>query len=287
MERLRQKTAGNYALSVVATNEDGVLVTPAAPVTLAITDGAGTAVGTGPYTGTAACGSITAAVPVADLAELDLYTCVWTDDDGAEWTSYVELCGGYLVELADVRDLDALYQNESKFPASRLRAARTAAEVRFEAAAGVAMVPRCNRVRLIGDGGYRIVVPNMAVRSVRSITVDDGTGAVALTADELAALTVREWGAIDHTDGTVWEDADVIEVCYEHGLDYPPATVREAMLLLVPEYLTRKALASRATAEVTDVGTFRLSVAGARNPTGIPEVDRIAADVGRAPLMVS
>ena len=284
MERLRQKTAGSYTLSVVTENEEGVAVTAAAPVELALSDGAGTAIDT--YTGTAAHGVVTAAVPVADMPALDTYTGVWTDNDGEEYTSRVELCGGYLCELADLRASEPTYSNESKYPASRLKTARTAAEIRFEKAAGVAFVPRCRRVTLIGDGTYRLTLPDVALRTVRSVSIDDGDTETEWTVAEIADLVQREWGALDRT-GAVWTSGDIVTVCYEHGEDYPPEPVRQAVLLLAPEYLTRKALSSRAVTEFTEVGTFNLSVAGVRKPTGIPEVDRVAQDFGRAGIMVS
>lgn len=284
MDRLRQKTAGTYTLTVVATDEDGVAVTPAAPVTLALADGEGTAIDT--YTGTAAYGSITAAVPVTDMAELDTYTGVWTDADGEEWTSHHELCGGFLVELSELRDSIPTLANDDKYTADRLKAARTAAEIRFESACRCAFVPRANRVRLVGDGTCRLVLPHAALREVRSLTVDDGDTVTTWTAAEIADLTLREWGALDYATGSTWTKGYVIEVCYEHGYDFPPEPVREAIKLLTELYLTRSALASRAVTEVSEVGTFALSVAGYRKPTGIPEVDRAIQDFGRVGIMV-
>ena len=97
---------------------------------------------------------------------------------------------------------------------------------------------------------------------------------------------MREWGALDRTDGSVWTAGDVVAVCYEHGEDYVPEPVRQVMVLACELYLTRSALASRAVTEVTEVGTFNLSIAGYRKPFGIPEVDRVLSDFGRAGLMV-
>ena len=278
MDRIRQKSSGNYTLTAPTPNDDGVLVTAAAPATVTIVDGAGDSAYTG--AATPSTGLLTATVPVASLAHLDTYTCTWSSTTG-EWTSRVEICGGFLFELADLRALESTYADAGRYPASRLRTARTAAEMRFEEAAGVAFVPRCRRVTLIGDGSWRLNLPDPAVRSVRSVTV----AGVALTATELAALVVREWGALDLT-ASVWTDQAEIVACYEHGEDYVPAPVSQAVMLLAPEYLTRKALASRATQEITELGTFNLSVAGFRRPTGIPEVDRVAQDFGRSPRLV-
>lgn len=279
MDRIRQKTAGTYTITTPTPNEDGVLVTAATPASVSIVDGAGAAAYSA--TATITTGQLAVAVPVASMPRLDTYTCTWTDFNGLQWTSRVELCGGFLFELADLRALESTYADAGKYPGSRLRAARTAAEMRFEAAAGVAFVPRCRRLTTYGDGNWRLRLPDPAVRTVRSVSV----AGVALTQAELAALVVREWGALDLT-GSVWTDQAEIEVCYEHGDDYVPAPVSQAVMLLAPEYLTRKALASRAMQEVTEVGTFNLSVAGFRRPTGIPEVDRVAQDFGRSSHLV-
>jgi hypothetical protein len=275
MDRIRQKSSGNYTLTVPTPNDDGVLVTAAAPATVTVVDGAGASVYTG--AATPSTGLLTATVAVASLPLLDTYTCTWASATG-EWTSRVEICGGFLFELADLRALESTYADAGRYPASRLRTARTAAEMRFEEAAGV---PRCRRVTLTGDGTWRLNLPDPAVRSVRSITV----AGVALTSAELAALVVREWGGVDLT-ASVWTDQAEIVVCYEHGQDYAPAPVAQAVMILAQEYLTRKALAARATQEVTELGTFNLSVAGMRKPTGIPEVDRVAQDFGRSPRLV-
>ena len=130
---------------------------------------------------------------------------------------------------------------------------------------------------LAGNGSDTVFLPDNAVRRVVSLTVDD----VAFTADELTDLDVREWGRVTRGDGLTFDDGAVVEVHYEHGLDYPDAPVASAAMLLAREYLVRSALSSRATVEATDVGFFRVSVAGPDRPTGIPEVDAVITDFGR------
>jgi len=72
-----------------------------------------------------------------------------------------------------------------------------------------------------------------------------------------------------------------VSIVLEHGYDFAPAPVATAAMILAREYVFRSALSSRATVEATDVGFFRLSVAGPGRPTGVPEVDAAVAEFGR------
>ena len=279
MERLRLVTSGTYALEVATPNEAGTLFTSTTPWTIAIKDGAGTA----KLAETAAIGKVsgityTAAYSV--LAALDTYLCTWTGMQSInkkEWQSIIELCGGYLFDVAEMRAFDGAFASATTYPDAKMRAARTAAEQRLEKACRVAFTPRARRVVLAGNGTDTMRLPDNAVRRIVSLTVND----VAFTADELAALDVREWGRLTRGDAYAFDDGAVVEVFYEHGLDYPDAPVVQAAMLLTREYLVRSALSSRATVEATDVGFFRVSVAGPDRPTGIPEVDAVITDFGR------
>jgi hypothetical protein len=295
MERIRQKLTGNYTLTADALDDEGTVFEPVAPATVEIFDGAGASV----YTTTttipavpadpppegdppAAATSFSATIPATELPLLDTYRCVWTDDDGTTVETLIDLCGGHLFTVADLRATDPSYADASRYPLARIQRARLAAELRFEQAAGLAYVRRGRRLTLRGDGSSRLRVLDTEIHTVRSASID-GT---AFTADQLAELTPRVWGAIDRPAGLYWTDRAEITIHYEHGLDYPPEPVSQAVMTLTSEYLTRKALSSRAVTEVTDVGTFNLSVAGFRKPTGIPEVDRIVQDYGRRTALV-
>ena len=277
MERISLKTAGAYALTVATIDAAGAAVTATAPVAIEVFDGTGTSVYTGSATPT--LGLCTAAVPVAELTELDTYTAVWTDDAESplQWPSTVELCGGHLFEVADLRDFDPAFASTAKYPEAKMRQARLSAEIRFERAARLAFAHRARRIAVPGDGSFRRRLPDNAVYSVLSASVDG----VALTVDELAALVVQEWGALDRVDGLVWTAGKTIAVHYLHGEGYAPEPVVTACKLLAREYLMKSSLSSRAISESTDVGFFRLSVAGPGHSTGIPEVDEVAREFGR------
>lgn len=279
MERLRLVTSGTYSLEVATPDEAGALFTSTTPWSIAIKDGAGAAV----LAATPATGKVSGITYEADhaiLDALDTYVCTWTgmkSTAAKEWQSIVELCGGYLFETSEMRAFDGAFASSTTYPEAKMRAARTAAEQRLEKACRVAFVPRARRVVLAGNDSPTLFLPDNSVRSVTSLSVD-GT---AFTADELAALDVREWGRLTRGDGYAFDDGAVVAIFYEHGLDYPDAPVVQAAMLLAREYLVRSALSSRATVEATDVGFFRVSVAGPDRPTGIPEVDAVITDFGR------
>lgn len=282
MQRLRRKSAGSYTLSVETRDEDGAVLTcdgPPAQCSVDIVDGAGGPVISG-APATIGQGQLSVEVDHEALPYLDAYTCTWHGRVAGlpyDWTSVVELAGSYLFEVSDLRSFDQALADSTRYPAPVIRAARTAAEIRLERAAHVAFVPRGARYTTTGDGTSRLRLPHCALRALRSASI----AGIELSASELAAVAVREWGALDRVDGALWPANKSIVLWYEHGYDWPPAPVRQAAMVLAREYLVSSALSSRATVEATDVGFFRLSVAGPERPTGLPEVDEVIREFGR------
>jgi hypothetical protein len=293
VDRIRQQSSGDYALSVVTI--DPATEAPCnatGDLGLVVYDGDGVQV----FAGEAVSGpcQLGAAVPVASMPLLDTYVCAWTGSASGgptSWTSRVEVCGGYAYEIADFRAYYPEFADATKFPAQMLRAARVAGEQRFECHARVAYVPRCGRWSgyvkghpvPIGYGiGYdagcqRLETQFNAVRCLRAV-LQNG---VPMAPGDLALLHPLEWGAIDRQPGDYWLDGQQIKVTLEHGYDAPPQPVSTAVMILAREYVFRTALSSRATVESTDVGFFRLSVAGPGRPTGIPDVDTAILEFGR------
>lgn len=277
MERLRKLSAGSYRLTVKPIDEDGADVTPTGTLGLTIKDGAGAAITHGATpTFDSGSGELVASVAFGALPELDTYVCRWTATEG-EWISHVELVGGFLFEIPELRAVDPTFADASLYPAERIRSARTRAEMRIEQAAHVAYVPRGRRVRIVAGAGARLRLPDNAIRRLVSCKV---AGRV-LTGTELAMLVPLEWGAIDADDPAPWISGDVVEIHYEHGEDFPPEPISGATMLVSREYLIPGQISSRATVEATDVGFFRLSVAGRDKPIGIPEVDAVIDQFGR------
>lgn len=279
MERLRLVPNGTYPVTVRTVDEDGAPVTIGGTPTVKIYDGSGTQVGT-TGTPTPAAGTVSYVIPAGVLTELDTYELVFSGTVGGAPYRVVyrlELVGGFLFEVPDLRAFDAAFGDATRYPAELVRAARTAAEERFERACRQAFVPRGRRTFKVGSGTARVHVSDNALRRLVSVAVDG----IELTEAEIEETIVREWGAFDRPSGKVWSELAAIRLHYEHGLDAPTPEVSQAAMLLAREYLVRSNLSSRATVEATDVGFFRLSVAGPDRPTGLPEVDAVIRAVGR------
>ena len=149
MERIRQISSGTYPLSIATRDDDGAAVTIEDPQ-VAIADGSGSALD---FEGapTAAAGSLSFTVPAGVLTALDTYRVTWSGTvSGAPWEHHqeIELCGGYLFEISDLRAWDPSFADTVRYPAAVMRAARTAAEQRLEQACRVAFVPRARRSRM-------------------------------------------------------------------------------------------------------------------------------------------
>ena len=159
------------------------------------------------------------------------------------------------------------FSDADDFPDDRLRNARLWAEQRIEhvMAAGVAFVPRAHKETLYADGEAQLWMEYPRLRVIRTLTV----AGVEVDPDtvEVRVMSIRRDAGF----------TGKVEVVYEHGYDYPSQPVKEVALLAAKEYLIRN-LGSRATTESTDVGFYRLSIAGNNGRTGIPEVDGVIHD---------
>ena len=184
MYRVKQQTTGSYTFTETPVDDDGVAVTPTGPFTAKVYDGAGVLI-TSP-TATFTGGKFTASVAYTLLPKLDTYTIVWSGTLSGvitEWTSVVELCGGYLFEIAELRAQDRAFADTVKFPTADLRKVRNWVEDVIEGsrAAQVAFVPRGTRVSLDGTSpdftrGYspllygndyrQLIAPNFNIRTL-------------------------------------------------------------------------------------------------------------------------
>lgn len=73
---------------------------------------------------------------------------------------------------------------------------------------------------------------------------------------------------------------------YRYGLSEVPERVSEAVLALAAYYLRPSATPDRATGESTDAGFIRYTLAGKDGATGLPEVDAVIEQFGRAGVML-
>lgn len=291
MIRLRQRSTGQYVLSVVSQDDAGADL-EVASATVSIYDSAGaTVVDTAAATVTAAVdpdpGGISYDLDATTVPELGTYRAVFSGTVAAEtieWILDFELVGGFLFSLAELRARDSSFANTAKYPDSVLAVARIRAEQTIEGpqAARVAFVPRGRRTTLSGNDRAGIRLPDFEVRQIYSASVD-GT---ALTSDELAGLIID--------DGVVWRSSGVwrsgrrnVVLHYAHGLDFPPGPINRAALTLAREYLVDPGIdLGRATATTVGDQTYRLTIAGRDGVTGLPEVDAAIEQHGRSRLMM-
>lgn len=281
MLRVRQRTSGVYTFTATAVDEDGQTQAVDNP-TIVVKDGAGVTVDSGVPTHSSH--PLIYALDATLLEKLDTYTLVWggeIDGNPWEWVDEVELVGGYLFEIAEIRAFDRTFENANKYPTQTLRDVRTAVEQVIEGptAGRIAFVPRGRRVTVNGNGvsaGQR--VPDFAVREIYSASIN-GT-----------ALTETEIDAIVCDDNWLWRSVSQawagghrnVELHYAHGLDRVPAPIKRAALILAREYLVTSPLPGRATATSIGDQMFRLTVAGRDGVTGLPDVDAAIAQHGRA-----
>ena len=213
------------------------------------------------------------------VARLDRYTVVWTvtvEDEPRSYETHLEVCGGHLFSIADFRARGG--RDADKMAAARIRTARRLAEDRFEEACRVAFVPRGARASARGDGSGTLLLPHVALRELYGLSIDG----VLLGAEELAALETEEPGIVRRPGRARWPRGARIACHYAHGYDGPSSHVADAVLRLAGEYaMPDTSLPARATSISTDVGVFRVSVAGPERPTGIPDVDAVIAMVSR------
>jgi len=282
MERLLAGQPGTVTLKVY--NEDGVLTDATGSVSVLVEDSAGTDVSTGTATKTpTTTGTYTYTVPKTVTENLDAYSVSWTYTvAGVSRTAktYFEAVGGHLFEIADFRARDTALADATIYPSDKVRAARVAAEQRFEKHAKVAFVPRARTVVLNGDNTTRIVVPDAELRVVYSASIDG----VDLTEEEMDYLEVDPSGIIRRNDEKHWTAGfKNVVITYEHGYDSPPEPVKNAVMMLAFEELVPSSLNPRATSQSTDLGEFRISVANvdAGRFTGIPDVDAVIQTFGR------
>jgi hypothetical protein len=218
-------------------------------------------------------------VPAGDLRGLDRYVASGAaelDDLSGSVPFRVEfdVAGGFLFEIRDLRAFDQTLEDVATYPAERLRHVRTDVEQRIENEAEVAFVPRGRRVDLDGSGEPLLLLPDVELRDLLEVTVDG----VAL---DPADVVGHRYGALVHPTAVWPAGVGNVRLRYTHGYDAAPGPVSRAAMLLAGEALHAPAVSARATSLNTDVGAFRLSIAGRDGATGHPEVDAIIAQFGR------
>lgn len=251
--------------SVTETMTDGLGVVPSpAPtaVTVDITNAAGDDIGSGiAAVSAAAPADFSVAINTAMTTSLDRLTLVWTWGVGRTTTTYVEVVGGFLFTIAELRQIGPL-GSDANYSNVTLANVRSAVEDAIEAQLGYALVPRFRTTRF----GVPLSTVRLApyLRSVRSIS-DDGTDV------DVADVTYDYTGYVtgySFTGPTVFG--------FEHGLDAPSPQATAAALLLAKTWAIKGPIDDRTTSFTSDVGiTSQLLTPGIGGSIfGLPAVDQ-------------
>jgi hypothetical protein len=274
---------------------DGNLITSASPtVTVSVSDVFGDVVASGSATaslhGHHTTGWYDYDLPVAVTGTLGVYeaTAAWTISGATSSVTYpLETVGEYLFDIADLRAFEPTI-TANDYDADKVREARDYATDRMQNAAQVAFATRRRVLTLSGDDTTRLMVPDTRITKLNSATIygeDIGVDLVDddLLGSELLDVEIDDEAGVLVRTNEVWPRGhNNVVVDYEHGYEQVPGPVRRAAMMLAIEFLVPSALPPRATAQATDLGDFRLSLANpnAGRDTGIPEVDAVIATYG-------
>lgn len=279
MERIVAGTSGVITLDVY--DADGNPSDADAAPSVVVYDGAGEEVDSGAASAAEHGGTVAGhyhyALPPLDT--LDRLTAVWEYDlSGVPTTATttVEVAQSHLFSLGQMRAHDPAFASVSAYPSERIAAVRVLAEQRLEQAASVAFTKRGRRATLSGNNRSVLQLPDPLVREVYAVSVDGEE----FSEEEVAALTVTAGGGIALPDGYWRKGHQNVEVWYSHGMEVTPEPVGRAAIMLAYEALVPSAVPSRATSQSTEIGDFRLTIAGRDGYTGIPEVDAVIDQFG-------
>lgn len=251
-------------LEVEFRDDDGALVDPGTVTVAAVRDNGDTQTIAADVDGTGAAAR-TVALTAAEVGDTpDLLTVTWTSASQGTRTQHVEVVGGWIVEIGDVRgdDLPAAI-----FSAAQLRRARDWFEEVAEDFCW-AFRPRYRRHTFVGDGTTMVVLPNMYIRQVVWATIDGTT------------VTTSEWEF--HDSGLLCANRTfprgvTVEVGYRHGWDHPPPHLVDVGILAVREVAGKGDRRTSSALSVTSQSgaVTRNSVPSVKYPTGIPDVDAV------------
>jgi hypothetical protein len=207
----------------------------------------------------------------------DQLTATWKTGSTVLGVTTVDVAGGIYWTIAEARASDPILTDRTKYSDAAMAATRVIVEREAERICGVAFVPRYRSIKLDGTGDRALVLPDAAIRSVVSASVD-GT---ALTAGELAVLRIAPDRTVTRDDATSWtRGSQNVTITYLHGHTMPPPDLVDAALWRMLDLLQtpmRTRTLDRATRMTVETGvTYDLSMPGALT-TGLPHVDAVYA----------
>lgn len=227
--------------------------------------------------GSPADGIWTAPLTTAQVAGLGIRTETWTATLAAGGTitrtRTHEVVGQHLFEIADLRAFETDFANPGRWTPTLLANARDHATTKLHELCQASFHQRRQIAHLDGDDTQSVLLPEMPVARVDSVSVDG----VDLTPTQVADLIVYEWGAL-YRPADLWpRGRRNIAVAYVHGNNTVLQPIAEAAMILARDVLIASPIPDRALVETTDLGQIRYSQPGRDGPTGFPRVDAIIA----------
>lgn len=252
-----------FYVGVTATDAD-------AAVTVDIFRADGTIFATDAVTTLQGAGSGTYRYTLAPQSNLERFTLVWEGTFGGvvqRITSHVEVVGGYVVALADLRAESGLGTKTVE----ELAEARQWFEDRAESYCGVAFVPRYGRDLVDGDGTNTLELTRSYPRSLLSVKVA-GVAQTGLTTWDL-----YDEGVIVRDVGSFANGKRNVEAIYEHGLGTVPSDIREAAITAIRANTLGGTAGGGIPTGVTQLSTDAgvMTFGRRTSPFGIPEVDEV------------
>lgn len=217
-------------------DQDGEPLDYGGAVTVAVTKADGSAVQSGSAAAGDETGEFTFTVTVGNNATLETWNVAWTRADGAVYNTTVRVVGGYHVSLTEARAIDPSLIGGIYDDATLLRA-RAQAEEEIKKMTNVDFVPTYHQVRISGNNGTELLLPDPYLRRVRtaaSYGYIAGTTSWTYPSSAVQAIPPSDTGLATLIDGSYWEYGEsnlVLE--YEAGLDVAPFDVQMATVMIM------------------------------------------------------
>lgn len=216
--------------------------------------------------------------------QTNFLTATWSGSSTGTLETVIEVVSGFYFTEAQARAWKhGLMDSTTSYPTTQLRSARLTVEHEFERVCWP-FLPRYRRVSVAPTNEYRLWLPDMRVRNVRSIRnyASDNATYTAWTAAELASLVVSGSGQIVSGSTPFISNGGPLVIEYEYGLDRPEQRVVDAAIARCRYIMNadQSGVPERAQSyTAAEGGTYSLTTAGRGNAiTGMPDVDVVLND---------
>ncbi len=208
------------------------------------------------------------------MQPLGVYTAEWDGGTAVDETT-VEVVGGFLFSIPEVRESDDYLADATKFPAAEIAHYREVVEREFERISSRSFTTRVKDFTFTSDGTREQFALIPDAQAIESAWIND----VAVA--DVTAWEVSSLGKITSPELAVKCD-DRVRVRVRYGFTTPPVDISRVGMVRLRSLLAAESsgIPDRATTwQPQEGGTFRLATPGmGKSKTGIPEVDSALAD---------